>query len=300
MLKLVMFAGRVDFMKAVEVLERETRILPKPGYQSTRSPVRCDPGASYAVPFRPQQAKPTDPAVFAAFLDACRPVEGRALDFLTQEKGIAPAVIAALRVRFCGREYLTVMEALKGRFGDAPLLDAGLLKKSRTDRLVPAFWHYYAKRVGMLVIPYMLDGRPVYLKARPPVGKDKAAALGVVRFLNTGAAVPCLYNVDALMGKPEKVLICEGESDTWTALTHGYAAVGSPGARAFKQEWVGLFRDCQDKAGRSTVYLVPDADKGGEEGSRIIAGLFLRADLPVPRKVKIPDGKDLNEYMKGE
>ena len=299
LLKLVMFALKVDFMKAVEVLERETGQVPKGGYQSTRAAVRSDPGASVRVLDGAEGPEAPDPAVYDAFLSACRPVEGAALDFLTKEKGIAPAVIAALKVRFCGREYLDAMNPLKDRFGDAPLLAAGLLKKSKTGRLVPSFWHYYAKKAGFLVIPYLDAGRPVYLKARPPVGKDKAAALGLVRFLNTAARVPCLYNVDALKGHPDRVLVCEGESDTWTALTHGFAAVGSPGARAFKDAWVALFRGFTDKAGRSTVYLVPDADKGGEEGSRIIADLFLKAGLPVPLKVIIPDGKDLNEYMKG-
>ena len=45
-------------------------------------------------------------------------------------------------------------------------------------------------------------------------------------------------HLDALKGQADKVLVCEGESDTWTALTAGYAAVGSPGARLFKPAWV--------------------------------------------------------------
>ena len=53
-----------------------------------------------------------------------------------------------------------------------------------------------------------------------------------------------------------------------------------------------------DADGRSRVYLVPDTDAAGAEGSRIIADLFLKADLPVPLRLTIPDGKDLNEYMK--
>jgi DNA primase len=129
------------------------------------------------------------------------------------------------------------------------------------------------------------------------VSKEDAEHRELVRFLNTAAAVPCLYNVDALKTKPDRVLICEGESDTWTALSYGFAAVGSPGARLFKPAWVDLFRDFQ-KAGRSTVYLVPDADAAGAEGSRIIADLFLKVPLPVPLKMTIPDGLDLTDFMK--
>ena len=42
-----------------------------------------------------------------------------------------------------------------------------------------------------------------------------------------------------------------------------------------------------------------DADAAGTEGARIIADVFLKAGLPVPLKVTIPEGKDLNEYLKG-
>ena len=208
-------------------------------------------------------------------------------------------MIAACRLRFCGREYADTMTALKTRFGEDALTAAGLLKRSKKGQLVPSFWHYYANKVGFLVIPYLLEGRPVYLKTRPPCGKDKAERLGLVRFLNTAGRVPCLYNVDALAARPDKVLICEGESDTWTALSHGFAAVGSPGARLFKPEWVEAFRASVDAEGRSQVYLVPDTDAAGAEGSRIVADLFLKVGLPVPFKVTVPAGKDLSEYMKG-
>jgi DNA primase len=98
---------------------------------------------------------------------------------------------------------------------------------------------------------------------------------------------------------PDKGLVCEGESDTWTALSYGFAAVGSPGAKGFKSSWVEGFRGLQDADGRSTVYLVLDADKAGAEGSLTIADLFLKAGLPVPLKLAIPSGKDLTDFMKG-
>jgi len=308
LLKLIMAVAGLDFPKAVAWLESLTGIRPpaRGEYRDKRRPVPGPPRRSWPAVagtsevLEPKARSAPDPAIYDAFLTACRPVEGAALDWLTQDKGIAPEVVAACRLRFCGREYQDIMKALTGRFGDAALLTAGLLKQSKTGRLVPSFWHYFASRAGFLVIPYLLDGRdrPVYLKARPPVSKDKAERLGLVRFLNTAAAVPCLYNVDALTTQPipDKVLICEGESDTWTALSYGFNAVGSPGARNFKAAWVEGFRAFQSD-GRSRVYLVSDADAAGAAGSRIIAGLFLQAGLPLPLKLAIPEGKDLSEYM---
>ena len=307
-LKLVEVALKVEFMDAIKWLEHETGIP---------SPVRrgkgpkgdkgrggiVQPGAtSQAV--RPDPVKTTgpaaDPAIYEAFLTACRPVEGRALDFLIRDKGVKEEVVLSLGLRFCGREYKEIMDTLTERFGENALKVAGLLKKSKTKAgsLVPSFWHYYAKKAGFLVIPYLLDGRPVYLKARPPVSKAEAERLELVRFLNTAAAVPCLYNADALKGQPERVLICEGESDTWTALSAGVAAVGSPGSKNFKAAWVESFRGLQDAGGRSRVYLVMDADKAGEEGERVVAGMFRAAGLPVPLKLILPPGMDLTDFMK--
>ena len=307
-LKLIEVAAGLDFPSAVRWLEDLTGI-PSPvrnrkstGKTTGRTGI-VKPGTSCEA-FRPDPVKTTgpaaDPAIYEAFLTACRPVEGRALDFLIREKGVKEEVVLSLGLRFCGREYKEIMDTLTERFGEAALLVAGLLKKSKTKAgsLVPSFWHYYAKKAGFLVIPYMLNGRPVYLKARPPVSKAEAERLELVRFLNTAARVPCLYNADALKGHPEKVLICEGESDTWTALSYGFAAVGSPGARGFKEAWVEGFRGLQDGDGRSTVYLVLDADKAGGEGALVIADMFLKAGLPVPLKLILPPGMDLTDYMK--
>lgn len=302
LLKLVEVAGNMDFPSAVAWLESLTGI-PGPGrhkkktYKDKGREKIVDPGAAYKAAYK-TTGPAADPAVYEAFLSACRPVEGRSLDWLTKEKGIAEDVVIALGLRFCGKEYQDIMAALGDRFGEAALLVAGLLKRSKTGRLVPSFWHYYAKKAGFLVIPYLKNGCPVYLKVRPPVSKEDAERLGLVRFMNTAAAVPCLYNVDALNAQPEKVLICEGESDTWTALSYGWAAVGSPGAKNFKEAWVEGFRGLQDNGGRSTVYLVLDADKAGGEGSLIIADLFLKAGLPVPLRIILPPGTDLTDFMK--
>ena len=306
LLKLIEVAGNMDFPSAIAWLERETGI-PSPvrrGKGTDKDKVRAgivQPGRSCEA-VRPDPVKTTgpaaDPAIYEAFLTACRPVESRALDFLIRDKGVAEEVVIALGLRFCGREYQDIMVALTERFGEAALLVAGLLKRSKAGRLVPSFWHYYAKKAGFLVIPYLLDGLPVYLKVRPPVSKEDAERLGLIRFMNTASGVPCLYNADALKGQPERVLICEGESDTWTALSYGFAAVGSPGAKGFKAAWVESFRGLQDAGGRSRVYLVMDADKAGGEGERVIADLFLKAGLPVPLKLILPPGMDLTDFMK--
>jgi hypothetical protein len=306
-LKLIEVAAGLDFPSAVRWLEDLTGIASPVRHRKSTGKTTgrtgiVKPGTSCEA-FRPDPVKTTgpaaDPAIYEAFLTACRPIEGRALDFLIRDKGVKEEVVLSLGLRFCGREYKEIMDTLTERFGKNALKVAGLLKESKTKAgsLVPSFWHYYAKKAGFLVIPYMLNGRPVYLKARPPVLKEDAERLGLVRFLNTAAAVPCLYNVDILNAQPGRVLICEGESDTWTALSYGFAAVGSPGSKNFKAAWVESFRG-REKDGRSTVFLVLDADKAGGEGSLVIAGIFKAAGLPVPLKLVLPPGMDLTDFMK--
>lgn len=315
-LKLIMVAQDMTFPDAVAWLEREAGITPprRPRRRTGDHPsgtAIVDPGANMKAMTADPVHKPIpepDPAVYEAFLTACRPVDGRPLEWLTKERGIAEDIVKGLGLRFCWREYQDIMDAVMKRFSAAAVKVAGL----------GSFGYYFRKRTGFLVIPYLLNGRPVYLKARPPMSKEDCGRLNIPRFLNTAARVPCLYNQDILTtgedksiiaskviptgtiytGKPSRVLICEGESDTWAALSDGKAAVGSPGAKGFKAAWVESFRGIEDAAGRSTVYLVMDADKAGEEGSRIIADLFLKAGLPVPLKLILPPGMDLTDFLK--
>lgn len=305
LLKLIQFAAGLDFQKATAWLEDLTGIqAPRRGRghgDKGRVPV-ASPARSWRQVSGEKPPKPVEvgsEAVLDAFLTACRPVEGPALVWLKKKvPNLTAALVEGLRLRFCGREYPAVMETLKESFEEADLVAAGLLKKSKSGRLVPSFWTYFAGKIGFLVIPYIQAGRPVYLKVRPLVTKEDADRLHLVRFLNTAAAVPCMYNADALVGRPDKVLVCEGESDTWSALAAGFAAVGTPGARNFKAGWTEAFRGLVAADGRSKVYLSLDADKAGKEGARIIAELFRKAGLPIPLSLAIPKGKDLTEYLR--
>ena len=227
-------------------------------------------------------------AAYQVFLEGCRPVEGPALDFLTR-RGISAEVIDRMGIRFCGREYADLIRSLKDRIDQDVLLAAGLLKPNKAGKVVPSFWHYFAKEAGFLVIPYLRDGWPVYLKVRPPINKVTAEAKGIIRFLNTSAAVPCPFNVDDIAGA-DRVLICEGESDTLAALSLGYHAVGIPGWSHFRPEWVDLFRGPE-------VFLVLDADDAGDRGVRDIASKFAAAGLPLPRQVELPKGMDLTDFI---
>jgi DNA primase len=295
-LALVQLATGLDFVASAEWLG-DLLNLPRPERPQDRR--RATPAAK--PPTRPRAApRPSSgaagPAVapetsdaLDAFLAACRTPEGRALEYLTG-RGISAAVVDSLGVRFCGREHDAVMEALDVEFGPKVLSAAGLLSKGKKG-LYPTFGPLTWRRAGFLLVPYRLNGRTVYLKARPPVDKGTAERLGLPRFLNAGGAVPAPLNVDGIADAP-RVLICEGETDTMAALSRGYAAVGVPGWAAFKAPWTRYF------AGKE-VFLVMDADEAGRRGAADIAAKFERAGLPLPKIVDLGQGLDLNDFLQG-
>lgn len=253
------------------------------------------------TPFPGQDTGPSpDSDIYESFLSLCRPVVGHILEWLTKDKGITEEVAIALKLRFCGREYREIINALMIRFGAAALQRAGLLKWSEKVKWpLPSFWHYYAKEMGFLVIPYLMNGRPVYLQVRPTISREEAERRDIAHFMDTATAVPCLYNVDILNGRPEELFICQSEPHTWTALSQGHAAVGLPATNGFEQAWVEPFRPLQNSNCTSKVYLVVDAENVGKEKERVIDDLFLKAGLPVPLKLVLPPGTDLLDCIRG-
>lgn len=229
--------------------------------------------------------------ILEAFLSRCAAPSGDVLRELA-DRGIAESVLDKLQVRFCGLEYMEIMSDLRSRFGRAELLEAGLLKPGQRRPVVEAFWRYHAERLTFLVFPYFRDGRVVYLKARALADKGVLEAKGLPRFLNAGGAVPCPYNADDLNDPNASViLICEGETDTLTALSRGFRAVGIPGWGGFKRQWVERFRG-------KIVYLVLDSDSAGRRGVEDIAAKFVWAGLNMPSKIELPGGMDLNDYFR--
>ena len=87
-LKLIMVALDIDFPSAVAWLEKETGIA-SPGRhrkgtgKDTGRTGIVQPGANMKAASVKTTGPAADPAIYEAFLSACRPVEGRALDRAT-------------------------------------------------------------------------------------------------------------------------------------------------------------------------------------------------------------------------
>lgn len=201
-------------------------------------------------------------------------------------RGISEEVIRRMHLGFVD-DYDAVLAVAAKAFPDVSPKDAGLT----------SFYTYGSRGLPFVVIPYIgaIPGRDeggaeklrrpcVFLKARL-VGEPPA---GVPKYLATTSTIPFLYNA-SILDTVDEVFVAEGEIDTLTLLSNGYAAVGVPGAGNFKKEWVAGFTD-------KVVNLVLDADRAGRQGARDI-GRMLAGVARRIRRIDLPHGVDVNEFF---
>lgn len=119
--------------------------------------------------------------------------------------------------------------------------------------------------------------------------------------LHLRGSVPFPYNVSALNQKMGWIYLCEGVIDTLTMLQQNIDAVGIPGVRSFKTEWVSLFKN-------KNVVLCLDHDEAGRKGMEYLQEIFGNAGIrtiilgdgleSLPLNMK--DGQDVNEWFGGK
>lgn len=135
-----------------------------------------------------------------------------------------------------------------------------------------------------LTFPYTRRGRVITIRGRRfPDCPDKPGKCMGLRNHPLH-----LFNIDALRKPSGLILVCEGETDTLSAVQLGYAAVGIPGVGGFNKAWTGLFPD--------DIPLISclDQDKAGRQGTKKLVEAF----GPLIRVLQLPEGEDLNDYIK--
>ena len=173
-------------------------------------------------------------------------------------------------------DYARVNRELLALHGLEPLQEAGLYNEKGNLR-------YYKHA---LILPYLdKEFRPHYFQAR---ALDSSVQ---PKELNLRGTVPFPFHVRALDGQPGWVYLCEGAIDTLTALGKGFSAVGIPGVRSFKPEWLELFRP-------KKVVLCLDNDEAGRTGMDRLEELFHGAGMETAR-LELPEGQDVNAWFGG-
>lgn len=152
-----------------------------------------------------------------------------------------------------------------------------------------------------LIFPYFdQEGRLVsvqsrYLGKKSPessfdmnkVSLDEAKPKEIPRFKFAPGSHRMIYGLDRLKDYPpgEPLLITEGPSDCWTALTLGFHAIAIPSATLFDRSFQALL------TGRN-LHIFPDQDEAG-------LSLYFELKKALPSLVyhQLPEGcKDLSEY----
>ena len=152
-----------------------------------------------------------------------------------------------------------------------------------------------------LIFPYFdQEGRLVSVQSRylgkpksesssdmDKVSFDEVKPKEIPRFKFAPGSHRMIYGLDRLKDYPpdEPLLITEGPSDCWTALTLGIHAIAIPSATLFDRRFQGLL------AGRN-LHIFPDQDEAG-------LSLYFELKKAFPRLVyhQLPEGcKDLSEY----
>lgn len=152
-----------------------------------------------------------------------------------------------------------------------------------------------------LIFPYFdQEGRLVSVQSRylgkpksessfdmEKVSIDEVKPKEIPRFKFAPGSHRMIYGLDRLKDCPpdEPLLITEGPSDCWTALTLGIHAIAIPSATLFDRRFQGLL------AGRN-LHIFPDQDEAG-------LSLYFELKKAFPSLVyhQLPEGcKDLSEY----
>ena len=182
--------------------------------------------------------------------------------------------------------YEEVNNSLKADFGEEVLKYVGLFNDKGHLR-------YYKHP---LIFPYLdPQRRAFYFQSR---AIDNTV---VPKELNLRGTVPYPYNVSALDQKSGWVYLCEGVVDTLTFLGQKINAVGIPGVRSFKVEWLNYFKS-------KNVVLCLDHDEAGRAGMEYIGKLFNQAGIHnvilgegmenLPTAMK--EGEDINDWFGGK
>lgn len=292
-ISLVQLYKNVSFLQAVEWLQSEFSFLASPsknyapkGFTSEK-PARVSSNIGSRAPKdefvndeRPVEVlqKPLIKEeerrnILFGFLKMLSPVENTPAGAYLARRRIYKPVWDKMRIRTIVN-YEEMNRRLKDSYSLEILQYVGLFNERGNLR-------YYKHP---LIFPY-LDSkmRSFYFQAR---AIDKTV---VPKELNLKGTVPYPYNVSVLDGKTGWVYLCEGVVDTLTFIGRNVPALGIPGVKNFKMEWVPLFKN-------KNVVLCLDKDEAGRSAMDYIQGVFEQAGI---RSVILGSGmENLSSAMK--
>jgi len=209
----------------------------------------------------------------AEYYSAALTKDDEALDYLLNERNLSPETIADLGLGAAdGKLHDHLMSA---EFSLEDIRSTGLVNSRGED-----FFH-----PGTVTIPYFDQNNCVQIRGRI-LGATKN------KYKTPPSQRPYLYNIDTMIDTNE-VILCEGEFDAMLLCELGYNAIGVPGVRTFKENWVKFFSEMK------RVYICFDTDEPGVDAAAKLASL-LGSKAKIINLPKPASGVDVDvsEYFK--
>ncbi len=220
------------------------------------------------------------------------------LAWFRSKYGIGDEIIERLKIGYADNSQPSAARALMdgpGEFTLRELTATSAFRPTSQDGVVPAF-------ESRVVFPYWSRGRVVFMIGRRTPWtpdheweKSKYKKLAVRNGRNNEHVAECirndvLYNEDALLTRPERVVITEGVTDCISLMEHGFPVVSPVTVQIREADWERLLPKL---AGVKTVFICQDNEisEAGMQGAlkmaRVLAdhGILTRvAVLPLGEK----------------
>jgi DNA primase len=165
-----------------------------------------------------------------------------------------------------------IREYLNARGIPHPIIDRHLLGWNGWRITVPIF-----NRAGELVF---------FKLAKEPEDQTDSP-----KMLAAPGSAAELYGWEAVLSRPDRIIICEGEFDRLVLEAHGFPAVTSTGgAGTFHPEWVEEF------ARIPKVYICFDRDEAGRAGALRVGRLIPQAKI-VELPEEVGEGGDVTDFF---
>lgn len=237
--------------------------------------------------------------VLKSFLNQCETLTETNISWFREKcNHITLDILTNLQIRICRHaKYTKIMDDMRIKYTNEQLEEAGLIRRNKQSTGYYDGFRYYASRgIDIIVIPYISKETIIALKTRPLLTAERVKRDNIIRFMNTSGSFNTLYNENTLRAKDiDKLMVCEGETDVWSALSAGYSAVGVPGAGTIKTEWTKALAGCS--RGGTGIFVAFDSDAAGQKGAqKLIAGI-LAAKGVSPHVITLPENVDLTEYL---
>ena len=274
---LVMKAESVSFRRAAEILLEISGSIPASAIVQTRS------GTEHPILVRPEDDL-SDIELLThvigfyhrAFLN-----DPKAMQYLEKRCCLHPEAVKRFKIGYANRTlgYRIPGTTAEGRRLKDRLKALGVLRKSGHEHLS-----------GSVVFPiFDIEGRPVQMYGRKiTTGLRK----GTPDHLYLEGALRGIWNAEGIVHQTSWIL-CEAIIDALTLWSHGVRNVTTCfGKNTFTDDlWALLGRACPEK-----VIIAFDNDAAGNQGAEKLAPRLAAEGVSVHR-VKVPRGKDINEYV---